>query len=431
MALIADLVTRLKVDGSELVKGLKKAQTDSEGFFSKMALSATVVAGAIATSMTAAFAGLGALISKDTKKISELHDAALRMGTSVGAFQALEYAAKQSGVSIGSVTSSVKLLMKNIASAADGNKTLQGLFSNLHLDPSQLLNMSADQQYASVADAIKDIPNAAEQARVAIGLLGRSGFDNLSLMKDDVRGLMAEFKSFGGELTDNQAKAVDDYGDSIGRLGTIWDAFGLQLTASVAKPLGVVVQWLIDTVKAMGGIGPAADKAAKFFISGVQLMITALQGLLDFPNRIVLGVEKMAKAILTISQWTTLGLSNIIVGAGDKIDELNADIDAREKQLANPITGSLQKQLAASQALLGGNQQSMGGNPLYQAGSTTQDLVNWQLGKTSPQQTVNVNVKVDTTPELVANVVNSSQNQDMITRTTSNIVSTAARGGLN
>lgn len=428
MALISELITKLKLDDSEFGKGLQGAISGVENFASKAKVGIIAVAAIIATGLIGAFVKLGSIISENTQKISNLADASNRLGISVGALQSLQYAAKQSGVSVDTLNSSMKFLMKNISAAANGNGKLKEAFSQLQLDPKQLMSMSADKQFTAVADAIRAIPNATEQTALAMQILGRSGSEALSLIKEDIGGLMKEFESFGGKLTDEQAKAVESYGDSLGRLQTVIEAFGLQLTAAVAGPLESVVNWIVQFIKESGGMGRVAHMAARFVVAGIHVMVQAVQELINMPDKVIIAFSRMGQIILRISQFATLGLSNIIAGAGDKISELQDAIDNSRARLANPITGGLQDQLQkARDKLAGRGVQSEGpsANPL-----NADDFKNWKLGEGIEQQTVNVKVQVDTSPELVANVVNSDQNKAVISKTTSNMMSSASRGGL-
>ncbi len=338
MALIAELITQLKVDSSSFVKGLKDSETSIVGFTEKLKVPLLAIAGIVTGVLGGAFYKLTSIVEESTHKIAALEEASKRLGVGVPELQRLQYAAQQAGISSESLNRSLGFLERNLSKAAQGNQTLTAALTELNLNAKDLLKLGVDKQYAAISEAIQKIQTPADQARLAMTLLGRGGITQLSLLKRNVGELTEEFKSFGGELTGPQAESVKKYAESINRLGAIWDAFKIQLTVAVAGPFKSLLDTLSKTIIQMGGVGTVARIAAGYLISGLQGAVSVFQTLLSNVDQAIIRFEQLERILLRINQVATLGLSNYVAGTGDKIAALTKDIEARQNAVASRST---------------------------------------------------------------------------------------------
>lgn len=357
MALIAELETKLTVNSREFQSGMATSLSSINGFL--QGAKQLAIVGVIFHELHNAASAFTNMLSQTTEKVSQLVDTSTRLGAGIPELQRLHYAAEQSGLSIGEMDKSLTFLLKNLSLAANGNSALSATFKSLNLDAKELTKLGVDQQYIKIADAIKSIKSPADQTRIAMQLLGRGGARELSLMKDNVQGLTQEFTSLGGELTTNQAKAIEAYGDSVRKLEAVWDAFSLQLTAALAGPFKSLLDYISKTTIEMGGMGNVAKAFASAIISGISSAIGSLSSLISFVDKAIIKFEQLAIVMLRISQIATLGLSNINLpfgagGAGDKIASLKDSIAARQASMTDPnsFTNKAQSGLNALQGQL-------------------------------------------------------------------------------
>ncbi len=431
MALIATLVSELKLDSKSFLNSLSTTEKAVKGFANNIKVPLLAAAAVVVTAFTAAFAGLTSIIAEQTQKISELFDTATSLNSSVASIQRLHYAAEQSGISVSAMDSSVKKMILSVGAASKGNKKLSETFSALGLDAKYLSTLEVDKQYIAIAEAIKRIPNAAAQASVVKDIFGKGGFNQLRLIRDDVKGLTDEFTKFGGEISGPQAKAVEQYGDNIVRLSTLWEAFKIQLTVKVVPAFDALITWITKTIMEMGGMEKAAQFVASAMISAIQWTVAFFQGLVTNANRAIVVIEELLVLLLRVNQIGTLGLSNIIAGTGDKIDSLQKDIASRNKSIANPATAGLQQQLTNAQSQVSG--QNGGGNKLTSEGVSAGDQWKspeaFKAFQTGVPQKVDVGIQLNVSPDLVAKVVNSPENAKVIIQTSINTVAEAARAG--
>jgi hypothetical protein len=139
-----------------------------------------------------------------------------------------------------------------------------------------------------------------------------------------------EFSKFGGELSTKQAKAIESYGDSITRVSTIWEGFQNQLTAAVAGPFKAFLDTVSEGVVKMGGIGEVARIAGSYIVSAFQGGLSFIGGFLTALDYVIIKIEQIARLMLRINQFATLGLSNVLSNSGEKIAALTKDINARQ-----------------------------------------------------------------------------------------------------
>lgn len=342
MALIAELETKLTVNSAGFQSGIEKSVGSIQSMISTFAKLA--VAGVVFHELKAGVEDFIGKINETTERIAQLYDTSKKLGTSVGSFQELEYAAKQSGVGVEGLSKSMAFLERSVGRAAAGGKGAQTLidsFKELGFSVDQLKKLKPDEMFTAVGAAIGKLPEQTERARLAVQLFSRSGMQNLPLFERDIQSLRNEFKTFGGELSGTQVAAVKSYAESVNKLSAVWDAFYLQLTAALAGPLQKLIDYITQTTIRMGGMGNVAKSFASAIVSGLAIAVGSFSTLIKFIDSAIIKFDQLAIAMLRISQVATLGLSNInlpggLGGAGDKIASIKDAIAARQQSMNDP-----------------------------------------------------------------------------------------------
>lgn len=324
MPLIAELVTKLKAETSEFNKKMQ----DSEGKLSQFGKAAAVtgagIALAIGTVAVAGFVKLLNIVNDTEERISNLVDSAAKFSTTVGGLQKLEYIAKLSGGSLSDVESGLSKLIVSMKRLDQGSKSTVAAFEQLGLSQEKIAGMTVDQVYIRIAEGLQGITDQTQRAKVASEIFGKSWSNQINILNSDITGLSAEFDSFGGTLTQEQAGAVDNYGDSVAKLSALLDVFRLQLTANVAPALEQVVVWIANTTKEMGGLGPVANTVSQYFVSGLQTVVDVAQRVIDVVNGISYAFDSAKLKILEFMQ--SFSEANFSVLGGDfnfeRLDEI-------------------------------------------------------------------------------------------------------------
>jgi len=167
----------------------------------------------------------------------ELEAMSKRTGISVGALQELGFAAKVSGASLEDVGVAIKKMQKLIGEALIDPAGAAALaLQDLGFTAEGLQKMLPDEQLDAILKRLEQFPTAAERARAALSVFGRSG-TNLLPMIENLSKTRAEARRLGLVMSDQDvAAAVELEGAWIRLKATVtslWNAVGAALAPSL------------------------------------------------------------------------------------------------------------------------------------------------------------------------------------------------------
>lgn len=236
---IGDLVVNLSANTDKLRKGLG----DAKGGLSKFASSAVGMINPVKAAfaaMTAAVVSGGLAIYGLTERLGTLAgvaDRAQQTGLSGKFLQQIEFAADQSGVSAEALTKSIAKLTIAIGQAASGSKSAADGFKSLGLDIRTLSQMSPQQQFEAVGEAISKLPTASARAAAAVKIFGKSGMEAANLFANgmgDVTELMREAERLGIGLSDEDLAKAGAADDAIQKMKASFSALIDQVAVGLA-----------------------------------------------------------------------------------------------------------------------------------------------------------------------------------------------------
>lgn len=229
-----------------------------------------------------------------------LNDASKKIGIGAGTLQQFQYAAKLSGVEAATLNSSMLKLSKTAGEAAAGSKEAQSVFSALGIkvkDASGRIK-TADVLMLEMADKMAKIKDPANQARVAMATMGKSGAEMIPVLaggSEAMKELMQHYKDLGGGLSDDAIENADAFGDALDDLkeafGSVSGVIGGQLfpiltpliqdfglwmgrnkeLVAVLVKVGTAAAILIASLATIGMFGGIVS-------SGAAMMVTAIMG---------------------------------------------------------------------------------------------------------------------------------------------------------
>lgn len=258
MATIAELQTKLTVDNAQFKRGIEESQNRVRSFGESSAASMVKI-GAAVVALGYVLKTAFSTLNETTKKFSDLADTSTRIGVGVESLQKLHYVATQSGISVELMDRALGKMEKTLGQAEAGSTQAALAFTSIGLSISALSKMNPAEQYTVISDAIKGLGSVAQQQAASWGIFGRAGGEQLSALKDDVRGLLAEADRLGVALSGPQVRAIKQYGDQVDKVSTLWEVFKAQLVSVVAGPLAQMIQDFGANIEAMGGMGVAAQ----------------------------------------------------------------------------------------------------------------------------------------------------------------------------
>lgn len=349
MPLIAELMTKLEVNNTNFNRQMDLSEGKLLDFAKKGGAAIAGIGVAVAALAVTAFGTLMHYINKTSIEIDDLAKRAHKFGASVESFQRLEYAATLSGVSIEALNSGMSRLAKSVGDAQRGTGTAVAAFKELGISAKALQDLTIDKQYELIATAISKVTSSNRQAQLAIEIFGRSGVEQLNLLKTDLVATNKEFDNLGIALSDKAAQGVEDYRDSITRLGAILDGFWVQLTAQVAPALTSINSFISEQIIKLGGLGKASNLAANFMIDGLIVVAKGFQGFLNLLESVVIKFKEARLAALAFFQGVgTKGLESQIKAAETSLSKSYSD------QAGGGATDSLVKGLESIKGSLAG-----------------------------------------------------------------------------
>jgi len=172
-----------------------------------------------------AITGVGAALFGLTKQAAEygsvIHDASDKTGLHAETLTAMDLAAKQSNTSLEQVTKAVSKFSVQVDAAAQGSKEATAMLERFGLTPQKALN-DLDGALGKVFQKIVNTTNVNERAGLAAAAFGKKmGTDLLPFIKQfdgDLPKLIAKAKALGVTLSDQDAAAADEFGDTMDQL---------------------------------------------------------------------------------------------------------------------------------------------------------------------------------------------------------------------
>jgi hypothetical protein len=168
----------------------------------------------------------GAVLANFAKQAFAAADAtataAERAGIAVETFSRLQYAAGQTDVEMGALTTGVQRFQIALSKSDEESKQAIATLSRFGLQAENLKNLSIEDQLAAVAEAFTQISNPADRTRVAVDLFGKSAGPQLVPLlaqgKAGIQQLTAEADRLGITMSGTTAAGIDQADRAIKQL---------------------------------------------------------------------------------------------------------------------------------------------------------------------------------------------------------------------
>jgi len=277
---VATLTFSLAANSAKLAAGLKKAGTSVGKFERKVKKNFANVnrysqsVGARFAKMSigigAAAAAFGAVGKASLDSIDNQKKLAQALGTTIGEFQSLQYAADLGGVGLKSLTTSMKTFSKGIGDAERGTGLAKKAFNELGISIKNQDGTlrSQDALLGAVADKFKDMPDGIKKTALAQELFGGKGIAMINVLNDGSEALNKQrkaFKALGLTLSDSQAKGVEDANDAWTKLSTTFTLIRDQIFARLAP----IFEKVINHIQTMLTTMDNGKSSAQSFVENV------------------------------------------------------------------------------------------------------------------------------------------------------------------
>ena len=211
----------------------------------------------------AALAGVASSIKAFAEMGDEVQKMALRTNFSTEALSEWRHVANISGADISTLEKGVKKMSKTIVDADEGMATYIRSFDRIGLSASDLMELSPEDQFTRITEAIAALENPTLRAATAQDIFGRAGTALLPMMAAGAEGiaeLREEAHTLGIVFDQEAANAAAEFQDSMTRLeGALNGAkftlakellpaleAGIPLLESWAKNLGPIIENILN-----------------------------------------------------------------------------------------------------------------------------------------------------------------------------------------
>ena len=190
---------------------------------------------------------LGRSINAARESIDSLGKTADKLGTSTQSLQAFQQAGEIAGVGNEALSKSFVRMERAISEASVGLSTPKRALEQIGTSVDDLMAMSPDEQFKTIADGINGLGNQSDKARIAADLFGRSGADLLNMFalgRDGIDAYEQEIQALGIALSRDQVASVEKANDSMNRMGKLFTGIRNKITVALAPAF----QWFAKVV---------------------------------------------------------------------------------------------------------------------------------------------------------------------------------------
>jgi len=273
-AVIGALRANLGLDSAQFERGAKRSQSASQKLQKDLRRMATVA--------VAAGAALAAMATRGANEIDRLAKAGARINTTVTGMRALELAAGEAGVGIGSLTDAVQNLDREVAS---GSRGAAAAMERLGLAAQDLQGLEADQKLALIADRVKEMGLSTGEATQLLREFGIRNRDMVLLLMqggDALRNARNDIRDYGLALSQVDAAAIEAANDQIGRLRLVTDFLAQNLARVLIPAFGRLAERITDSLREGGllrGVINAITRAGMLMAQAIDIVTENLDAL--------------------------------------------------------------------------------------------------------------------------------------------------------
>lgn len=222
MANLAKLKVLLEAESSKLRSELEKTNRKLSQFSKRAQKTANGISSAFkGIVITAAVAGTVAAFKKLIDQADELSKLSTRLGAPVEELSRLQHAADLTDVSFQTLGKSMAKASRNISEAATGTGEALTAFQDLGVSAEKLKALRPDQQFAILADALKEVDNQSKKIEIVQKIFGRGGNELLTLLDEGSAGLRKmgeESDRLGKTVSTKLAKSSEQFNDNLTRM---------------------------------------------------------------------------------------------------------------------------------------------------------------------------------------------------------------------
>lgn len=281
MTTLATLTVDLMANSANFRNEMRAANRSSRGWADGVRKSARIAGAAITAASVAAAGALTATYIQQSKAIDQQAKFADRIGVSTEALSGLQHAAELTGVSSDQLNMGLQRMTRRVAEAAQGTGEAVGALETLGISAKELNELSPDQQFKRIAEAMEGVEGRSEKVRLAFKLFDSEGVglvNTLDMGADGLSSMEKEAEMLGISLSRVDAAKIEQANDQMYRVGQLSRGVGMQITAELAPIVeGLANEWLRSAQEA-GGAGSVISEVVNYGVEAVGFLANTVRG---------------------------------------------------------------------------------------------------------------------------------------------------------
>lgn len=269
---------------------------------------------------------------------AEMDDLAEKTGSTVEILSGLGSVAKLSGTDIDSLATGLQRLSRSVVDAQNGGKQTSAAFRALGISIESLKGLGPDEVFLRMAEQMNKYRDGVEKTTLAQVLMGRSGANLLSVVKD-----LAVAGDYQVRITTEQAAAADELQKNLVRLELVNNAIFKSVAMELVPVFNDLLTTLLKLQNAPGGVRQSMQALANDHSIRSWGQETAL--VIAIVAEAVIGVAKVihalsgSVAVMIADSATGIAYAKKLwgdvktFGSGDD-KELQAALETRARVLA-------------------------------------------------------------------------------------------------
>ena len=328
MRFLRDLLVNLDANSSKFLRGMDSAANSVQRFEQSTTRRLN--------SVTRAFTGVGAVIGS-ALALGGLRDAVTeyaaaademlkfggRIGESVEDLSRLGHAAELSGVSMETLTSSLRAQSNRIGLAIQGNTAYTESLADIGISVEEIEGLDPSETFLRIAQGMEGVEDSAQRVAIAQRLWGASGTALLQIVDagtEGIREMMEESDALGNTLSTTAAQDAANFNDEVARLTAELGGVARQVLTLVLPAITQLVRGIRFVIRGFVEFGRAVGRALDWVIEQwerfketVRNALRVIEPVLNF-----MGIELAQAAEQSAS---AIDENNRAVGEMDRIYE--------------------------------------------------------------------------------------------------------------
>lgn len=248
--------------------------------------------------VAAGAAGFGYLVKRSLDATDALGKMSDKIGISTDQLGGLRYAAELTGVATNTLDMGLQRMVRRVSEAAVGTGAAKDAIKELGLSAKELSQLSPDEQFRAIADAMEGVADQGDKVRLAMSLFDTEGVALVNTLKggsEALEEMEKEAERLGLRFDRDLVQGVEDANDSITKLSTyvktVFSRAVAELAPAIESLTNSITAWIQLKADDAGGPAMLAIKIADSFLGATETILTALrsmtEGIYTFINKAI------------------------------------------------------------------------------------------------------------------------------------------------